>query len=214
MDYIYDFLLGQSLFISILIDTVFVFISLFAIGFFIGTITDSLYYIFESVLGPTIANILRNYLTYIGTVHHELSHALFCVLTGAKLLKVTLFPHGDVLGSVEFIPRGNFIVRGIQKFFTSIAPVFMGCVTLFLMMIFYYPSVSSVKGYILFGYIFLSILFHMNLSAQDIKVMVSGIIICFVLVYLLLLILSYFDIYLIDAAYAVLRCMAVPMRCL
>lgn len=57
-------------------------------------------------------------LTYIGVIHHELSHAFLAILTGAKVLKISLAKKGTVhngqLGSVTFAPRGPKVIRNIQ----------------------------------------------------------------------------------------------------
>lgn len=82
---------------------------------------------------PKFAQFMDSKLMFLGVVHHELSHALFVVLTGAKLVKVKLFQLNTSdgrLGYVAYGTKGPFWVTGFQKGLISIAPVIMGCVTL------------------------------------------------------------------------------------
>lgn len=70
-------------------------------------------------------------LYYLGALVHELSHAFFCVITGAKIIKVSIFskqPHvthyksglpilGDLLISVAPIIGGLFFLFLINKYY-------------------------------------------------------------------------------------------------
>jgi hypothetical protein len=117
--------------------------------------------------GNTVAFWFRNYMTYVGTIHHELSHALFVVLTGGKVEKITLIPKGKKLGSVDFRCRGNWFFRGLQMSLSAIAPVLCGAATLYLMSNYLYPLCSADWMKLLYFYLFISIFFHMTLSKQD-----------------------------------------------
>ena len=139
------------------------------------------------VTGPLIAFGIRTYATYIGTaaalalgkglgtVIHELSHATFAFFTGAKVNKITLIPHGTTLGSVEYTPRGNKFVKGIQQSLSAIAPTLVGTALLYLMFSQVHPLLTEAWHYVLFYYLALSILFHMDLSLQDLRNFFSGI---------------------------------------
>ena len=65
--------------------------------------------------GVSVAWFVMNILTFVGTIHHELSHALYALITGAKVTNVEVFkPKDDRLGCVEFIPRGNWFTKALQ----------------------------------------------------------------------------------------------------
>ena len=99
------------------------------------------------VTGPLIAFGIRTYATYIGTVIHELSHATFAFFTGAKVNKITLIPHGTTLGSVEYTPRGNKFVKGIQQSLSAIAPTLVGTALLYLMFSQVHPLLTEAWHY-------------------------------------------------------------------
>ncbi|XME04571.1 hypothetical protein QYZ88_018950 (plasmid) [Lachnospiraceae bacterium C1.1] len=135
----------------------------------------------------TIAFIFRNYLTYFGTVHHELAHALFAFVTGAKVLRINLIPRGTKLGSVEFETRGNIFFKSIQLSLSAIAPVIFGAVSMFIMIYAILPKCSLAWHYILFVYIFISIFFHMTMSTQDINNFLKGFPICLLILFVIFL---------------------------
>lgn len=149
------------------------------LGFFFSYIRR-----FAAVHNPLGANLI-NYVTFIGVVHHELSHALLAFLTGAKVTEIKGFRihHKDGrLGYVTYAPRGNFIMMSIQKVFSSVAPILMGFVSCGLLYVYVLPMAeASIWGICLFYYVFLSIVLHMSLSKQDIQVMKGGIIVVILL---------------------------------
>ncbi|KIR02900.1 hypothetical protein P261_01715 [Lachnospiraceae bacterium TWA4] len=133
---------------------------------------------FAACHNPLGANLI-NYATFVGVIHHELSHALLVILTGAKLSRVQLFNlnHSDgFLGSVSYYSRGGVILKSIQKTLISVAPIFMGLITCSLMYTYLYPiATATIWGTLLFYYVWISIILHMSLSHQDIEVMKEGI---------------------------------------
>lgn len=128
---------------------------------------------------------LINVLTFPGVIHHELSHALFAFLTGAKVEQVKVFrlhQKDGRLGYVSYRPRGNYLLQSIQKVCASIAPIIMGLITCSLLHYFLRPQVLDLPIWrILYDYLFASILLHMSLSSQDVKVMKGGIVLVFLL---------------------------------
>lgn len=72
------------------------------------------------------------FLTAPGTVLHELSHAVFCILFGHRVLSITLFKPGvdGIVGSVEhsYNPRNPW--HQIGNFFIGIGPVIGGSAAL------------------------------------------------------------------------------------
>jgi hypothetical protein len=133
--------------------------------------------------GSSVAFFFSNVLTFIGVVHHELSHALFAFITGAKIMEIKLFTlnGGDSLGHVKFAPRGNWLFQSIQLCLASIAPMVTGFISLWLLYQYYLVSSLSGVGLVLFFYVCISILLHMRLSRQDISVALKGLPVCFVL---------------------------------
>lgn len=154
-----------------------------------GLVLDGLMKILFKVLSEFtswhFAYILVTRLTFIGVIHHELAHALFRVLTGAKIKKINLFkPQGDQLGSVDFYFRGNFILIAIQRAMTAIAPTVCGAITSSIIIFVLSSQTLPLYAIILLVYSLVSIVIHMTMSKQDIKVMLKGYPIVFLLVYL------------------------------
>lgn len=129
------------------------------------------------------------YSTCIGVMIHELSHALLAILTGAKVISVTLFQvesDKKTLGEVSFITRGNCIFRGIQASFASAAPMFIGTVLLLVSFTYIKPLLASWQ-LVIFWYVAISIFLHMSLSNQDVKNIFSNI---FSLLFVLIILIS------------------------
>ena len=117
-----------------------------------------------------------NRLTFMGVVWHELSHALFAFVTGAKVEEISLYhKEGDHLGHVKFRPRGIWIARCIQLSLSACAPVIMGLVALFGIYCFLTGMELPVWGVFVAGYLFVSIMVHMDMSPEDLKAYVKGV---------------------------------------
>lgn len=153
------------------------------LGFFFSFIRN-----FAAKHNPLGANLI-NYITFVGVMHHELSHALLAFLSGAKVTDIKLFRihHNDgALGYVAYAPRGNFILQSIQKVVTSIAPIICGCISSSLLWFYVRPMVlENIWSICLFYYVLVSIILHMSLSKQDIKVMKGGLLVVFILMTIL-----------------------------
>ena len=143
----------------VLVFTVLFPIAILALGLVMELFAQAITTVIAFVTGPLIAFGIRTYATYIGTVIHELSHATFAFFTGAKVNKITLIPHGTTLGSVEYTPRGNKFVKGIQQSLSAIAPTLVGTALLYLMFSQVHPLLTEVWHYVLFYYLALSILY-------------------------------------------------------
>lgn len=148
---------------------------IFGAGLLIESIADLSTGLFATVFGSKAAFFIRNRLTFVGTVHHELSHALFAWVSGAKVTKIELFHvRGNQLGCVEFVPRGNRLSKSIQLTLASIAPVICGGVSLCVLSWLLRYRCTAYWHYIITGYLLVSIIFHMNLSSQDVKNALRG----------------------------------------
>ena len=143
---------------------------------------------FAAKHNPLGANLI-NYITFVGVIHHELSHALLAFLSGAKVTEIKLFRihHKDgALGYVAYAPRGNFILQSIQKVATSIAPIICGFISCSLLWLYVRPvAMESIWSICLFYYVLVSIILHMSLSKQDIKVMKGGLLVVIALMTIL-----------------------------
>jgi hypothetical protein len=126
--------------------------------------------------GAKAGMFIVNRLTFPGTIHHELSHALFAFVTGAKVTDIKLLTfQGNELGSVKFKPRGTAFLQSIQLCFASLAPVIMGIISLYLMVTMLNPRYAAPQWqYFVLIYLEISIFIHMTLSGKDILVALKG----------------------------------------
>lgn len=166
--------ISGNYFLLVLVSTVLFPFAILLLGLIMEGIAQAVTMLIGLVTGGVVAFGIRTYLTYIGTVIHEFSHALFALLTGAKVNKITLIPRGTTLGSVEYTPRGPKFFQGLQQSLSAVAPTIVGTVLLFLLFTKVHPLLSEVWHYVLFYYLALSILFHMDLSLADLENFVAG----------------------------------------
>lgn len=172
--------ISQNL-VTAIINTVIIILAIIIIGRFIDLIMSIIIKVMAKNLGTQFTLIFANWLTFIGTIHHELSHALLLWVTGAKITKLELFrPRGDRLGQVAYVNRGNFILRSIQNTLSAIAPVILGCISEY-MLYNILINCKSIIGVILVIYVMVSILMHMTMSKQDLKSAIKGLPVCFIL---------------------------------
>lgn len=187
MEIIYQYLTADHL-KTALINTIVIFLFIFFFGLMIHVVKNSIHRLLAAVLGSKPAFVFVNYLTYPGTIHHELAHALLAIVTGAKVTGICLVPRGNTLGSVNMVPRGGVVLRSIQNLMSAIAPVLCGCISLYFLFIYGWPLCTQWWQMVIFFYLFFSLLLHMDLSSADIRVAVSGIPVCALIVFVFLLI--------------------------
>lgn len=175
----------QSLFLYALIAALLVPLLILAAGVVIRALSDALTGVIAALLGRRMAFVIRNYLSWPGTVIHEFSHALVAFLTGARIEHISLLPHGSALGSVTFRPRGGRFLQGLQKSLSAIAPTVIGSLLLALAFTGIYPLLVQTWQHALFWYLVLSVLFHMDLSDADLDNLRQGFLSLFSLFYVL-----------------------------
>ena len=147
------------------------------VGFFIQLVGEAIATLLGIVVDPWLAHGLINYLTIPGVVLHELSHAFFAYVTGAKVIEVAPFKKDEnSLGHLYFRNKGNKLVVSLQNIFISCAPLLIGSVVVYgcYCALFVLPS-SLLWLKIIIAYIGISMFFHMTMSTADIKVYVRGI---------------------------------------
>lgn len=163
------------------------------IGRIFDVVMDLLLGILTNLFGPTIAFLFSNVITFVGVVHHELSHALFAFLTGARVTRIQLFSifnKDGTLGSVQFSPRGGMILQSIQLCLSSIAPMVTGCISLYYIYNAYMSGLVTGVWFFVMIYVAISILFHMRLSSQDIFVALKGLPVCFIILVVIFYLLN------------------------
>jgi len=164
-----------------LISTAIIIFIIPLIGLIIDGISKCIAKALAKTVGVSMTLFVMNYLTFIGTVHHELSHALYGFITGAKIIKIELFkPTGTTLGQVKLVPRGNAVLRSFQLCMSAIAPTVQGLITECLLLKFF-PAQSEIIWLIV--YVIVSIFIHMTMSIQDIKSALKGLPVCALLIY-------------------------------
>ena len=160
-------------------------------GFLVHLLGRGILMCISRFISMRLTMFIANRITFVGVVHHELSHAAFAVITGAEVSNINLFkPNQNSLGSVSITPRGNFVIRSIQLMLSSIAPVITGCISLYLIFNYIFPLDLGVLLNIVKVYIALSILLHMEMSFADIKGAFKGLPVCFSIGFVVVLILS------------------------
>lgn len=165
-------------------------LAVFLAGLFFRLLQWGFVFLLALVVGNRAAAAVINALTFPGTVHHELSHALAAVLTGARVTAIRLLPSGKELGSVSMIPPRGALLGSLSRTLSALAPVYFGLLSLYLLYRHGYPLCTTAVSQVLFWYLFASILLHMDLSGADIRTAAKGAPVCLALLFLLFLVLS------------------------
>lgn len=137
--------------------------------------------IIKYIFGYKGAYWIETKFTFIGVILHEMAHALMAVITGAKVVKVNLFnitPRGRELGSVDVACCGPSWLKSIQKVLIGMAPIISGFALLYLLNDIEVDGALKIIGLI---YLKFSIAFHMDMSAEDRSVFMSGVPLLFIM---------------------------------
>ena len=152
-------------------------------GLLIYLINTALYRILSKITSEKTAMIIANWLTVPGVVHHELSHAALAVITGAHITEFRPFwlDRSNVsLGHVNFVARGPLAVRCLQYTLISTAPVLLGSSTVLFATISIRTSLTPAMQFFLY-YMAFSVFIHASMSFADVKVMLRGIWVLYVI---------------------------------
>ena len=126
--------------------------------------------------GAKLASFICNRLTIIGVIVHEFAHAFFATITGAKVTKISVLDifKGDQLGHVEFVMQGNKFQQAFQAVFASCAPVIVGLICSHLLISNLVSGTLGWQGYLIDGFLLISILNHTSMSDADIDIYKTG----------------------------------------
>ena len=185
-------ILPENIFLRSLVETLLVFGIMLVLGCIVAVINWLLSLVLAMVIGGIPTFFIMNFVTYPGTVHHELSHALFIFLTGGKVRRICLVPSPTTLGHVEFRTRGNIFFRSLQLSLSAVAPVLCGLMTELLLFTYVYPLTEAGWQKVLFFYLAVSIFIHLTLSIQDLINFFHGLLPSLVVFFLIFLGINYF----------------------
>lgn len=88
-------------------------------------------WLIDKAFGDKAAERYDTRWTAVGVIHHEFSHLLVALITGARIDGVQLYNFRrkegeEILGYVNYTPRGLFLMRTAQKTLIGIAPGILG----------------------------------------------------------------------------------------
>lgn len=147
--------------------TLLILVAMIVLGLIASGIERFINIILGSFLGGDFALVFCNYLTFPGTILHELSHAFVAVVTGAKVTEISFFDFGFSLGHVSYIPRGTKFMRALQNSLTACAPVISGCIALPLLFM-WLGNVDAIAARVGIIYLIVCVIDHMTMSILDI----------------------------------------------
>lgn len=139
-------------------------------------------WLMEKAFGAEFAERYDTRWTAIGVIHHELSHLLVALFTGARIDKFRLYrfkrEEGDkALGYVNYTPRGLFLLPLLQKTAIGIAPALFGSLNVcllgwYIMQVWQNGGTAAAlcePGVWVAAILMAQIAYHSCPSAQDIK---------------------------------------------
>lgn len=153
------------------------------IGIVISVLEQLVMTLMLKLFGGDISFFIKNRLTFVGVILHEASHALFAILSGAKVMKIVWFTtkNSRVLGSVSLMTRGPKLLQSLQLSLSAIAPTVVGLLSLYGLRVYYITHSLSIVKLIVYIYLVVSIFLHMDMSSEDIKVVLKGLPGCFLI---------------------------------
>jgi hypothetical protein len=122
-----------ELIIKTIIETFYLTGMIILVGFFLGILRNKSIKNFQRGFGMKSVMITG----FIGVPIHELSHAIFAVLFGHKIIDIKLFQRPDadgVMGYVKHTYNVDSIYQQIGNFFIGTAPIFGGITSIIVLM--------------------------------------------------------------------------------
>ncbi|MBQ7678592.1 MAG: hypothetical protein IJT34_01915 [Butyrivibrio sp.] len=163
------------------------------IGLILDALESGLYGIGMRILGQKLGYWVILIITWPGVIMHEFAHALFALVTGARVTRISFLPEktegGYILGCVEYGTRGPFPFPAIQNTLSASAPTVVGLFLSGLIM----TCLDRVPGGTLQGvliYAALCMLCHSSMSKQDLKNYWRGVPVLFLLLFAGFLLMS------------------------
>lgn len=176
-------------------------------------------WLMEKAFGVEFAERYDTRWTTIGVIHHELSHLLVALFTGARIDKFRLYrfkrEEGDkALGYVNYTPRGLFLLPLLQKTAIGIAPALFGSLNVcllgwYIMQVWQNGGTAAAlcePGVWVAAILMAQIAYHSCPSAQDIKGSWISI-----LLFALLIAFSSFRYFTLDLSLWIIRTVLVAM---
>ncbi len=163
-----------------LVLTLAICLALFAVGLAMGKLRHLVIEgALRRLLGARAAIFVGYYLTIIGTLHHELAHALGYLLTGGRVHRISILPKAQPDGSIRLgyvigSTRGPWLLRAIQDTVSATAPLSFGFLTVYLLTGFAIPRASGAGMTAFLYYVVVSVALHMELSKEDLKILARG----------------------------------------
>ena len=196
-DKLHAYVLSFNLPVQALIWTLAIVLTLFAVGMLMGALRHAVIEgLLARVLGNRLAIFVGYYLTIIGTLHHELAHALGYLLTGGRIHKISIFPKpqpdGSIrLGYVTSSTRGPLLLQALQNTLGATGPLYFGFLSIWLLRTFAVPCASNLYLLIFVWYTIISIALHMELSPADLRSLARGLLPSLLLLYLVVLLITF-----------------------
>ncbi len=182
-------------------------LALVAVGLVVGALTSVVDSVLSVVLGPLIYRG-GGTLFLPGVIMHELAHAVFLFVTGAKIGAIvvradsrhpwTLYrlrgvPLSDgasrhCTGYVLFSLRGPFLLKSFQRVLGSAAPTVVGILCMGGIVGLAITYCTTWWQYVICIYLFVCALNGSGMSTLDVKDMLPGLPVCLIVVYVVLLV--------------------------
>ncbi|SHL65769.1 Peptidase M50B-like [Fibrobacter sp. UWT2] len=127
-----------------------------------------------------------NYVTFLGTFVHEMSHLCFGVITGAKVNEICVFENeGGRLGHIGYCTRGPWFMKAVQHSLTSVAPTVVGFTLGYFLLRYIFSGSHTLLEYVGLWYLVISLIDHSTMSDSDLKHYFQGVWIFILPVFLL-----------------------------
>lgn len=192
MERVQQLISQQNIWMRALLLTLAISLALFIVGLLMGKLRHLVIEgALRRLLGAKAAIIVGYYLTFIGTLHHELAHALGYLITGGRVHRISIIPRAQPDGTIRLgyvigSTRGPWLMRAVQDTASATAPLWMGFLSVYLLWRFALPGTAGIGMTIFFYYVIISIILHMELSKEDLKILLHGLLPTLLLLYLVI----------------------------